>query len=394
MPGMLLGLFESLRSARVPVTVREWLDLLGALDHEVVYADPEAFYLLARTVLVKDERHFDRFDQAFAAFFRGLQRIDLGDVRQIPDDWLRRGLQRLLSEQEKAELRALGGLEALLDEFRRRLQEQRGRHEGGNRWIGTGGSSPFGAGGFNPQGMRVGPVGGGRRAVKVWEQRNYRNYDENAELSPRNLQVALRRLRRFARSGAPEELDLDATIDATAREAGLLDIRLRPERHNAVKVLLFLDVGGSMDDHVHAAEALFNACRNEFRRLEHFYFHNFIYDAVWKDNARRWSERSSTLELIRRYNPDHKLVFVGDAAMAPSEITQPGGSVEGWNEEAGAVWFERLTQRFRKVAWINPNPRPSWNYTISTQVIRELVEQHMYPLTPEGLTDAMRWLAK
>jgi uncharacterized protein len=391
---MLIGLFESLRSAGLPVTLREWLDLLGALDHELAFADLDQFYLLARATLVKDERLYDRFDRAFGAYFHGIDRIDPAQLGAIPDDWLRQSLQRLLSDEEKAAIQALGGLERLMEEFRRRLQEQQERHAGGNRWIGTGGSSPFGAGGYHPEGIRVGPSGGGRSAVKVWDQRQFRNYDASAELSPRNLQIALRRLRRFARSGAPEELDVEATIDATAREAGLLDLRMRPERHNAVKVLLFLDVGGSMDDHVHAAEALFAACRNEFRRLEHFYFHNFIYDWLWQDNARRFSERTPTLELIRRFNPDHKLVFVGDAAMAPYEITHPGGSIEGWNEEPGAVWFERLKARFRRLVWINPTPAAHWRYSHSTELVRELVDDRMYPLTPDGLTDAMRWLAK
>jgi uncharacterized protein len=391
---MLIGLFEALRAARLPVSLREWLDLAGLLERDLAFADIDAFYLLARTALVKDERWFDRYDRAFAAYFRGVARLEPEDLLAVPADWLRQRLQRVLDAEERARIEAAGGLDQLLEQFRQRLQEQRERHAGGNRWIGTGGSSPFGAGGSHPRGMRVGPAGGGRSAVKVWEQRAFRNYDADAGLSPRNLQIALRRLRRFARTGAPEELDIDATIDATAREAGLLDLRLRPERHNAVKVLLFLDVGGSMDEHVHAAEALFSACRSEFRRLEHYYFHNFVYDSVWKDNARRFGERTSTLELIRRFNPDHKLVFVGDAAMAPSEITEPGGSIEGWNDEPGAVWFERLKQRFRKLAWINPSPPASWGYTRSTELVRGLVDEHMYPLSPDGLTAAMRWLAR
>jgi uncharacterized protein len=391
---MLLGLFESLRAARLPIALREWLDLIGAVQADLAFADIDRFYLLARTVLIKDERWYDRFDQAFGAYFNGISRVDPEQFAAVPEDWLRQRLQRLLSDEEKAAIEALGGLEKLMEEFRRRLAEQSERHEGGNRWIGTGGSSPFGAGGYHPEGIRVGPRGGGLRAVKVWDQRQFRNYDDHAELSPRNLQIALRRLRRFARTGAPEELDIDATIDATAREAGLLDLRMRPERHNAVKVLLFLDVGGSMDDHVHAAEALFAACRNEFRRLEHFYFHNFVYDQLWKDNARRYSERTATLDVIARYNPDHKLVFVGDAAMAPYEVSHPGGSIEGWNEEAGAVWFQRLRERFPKTAWINPTPPEQWRYSQSTAMIRELVDERMYPLTPDGLTEAMRWLAK
>lgn len=391
---MLLGLFESLRAARLPIALREWLDLVGALQADLAFADLDRFYLLARTVLIKDERWYDRFDQAFGAYFEGISRIEPDQFAAVPEDWLRQRLQRLLSEEEKARIAELGGLDELLAEFRKRLEEQHGRHEGGSRWIGTGGSSPFGAGGYHPAGIRVGPRGGGRRAVKVWDQRQFRNYDDHAELSPRNLQIALRRLRRFARTGAPDELDIDATIDATAREAGLLDLRMRPERHNAVKVLLFLDVGGSMDDHVHAAEALFAACKSEFRRLEHFYFHNFVYDHVWRDNARRYSERTATLDLIARYNPDHKLVFVGDAAMAPTEVSHAGGSLEGWNEEAGAVWFQRLRERFPRTVWINPSPTEHWRYTQSTALIRQLVDERMYPLSPDGLTEAMRWLAK
>ena len=389
---MLIGLFEALRHEKVPVTLREWLDLMGALDADLAFADLDQFYHLARTVLVKDERHFDRYDRAFGVYFRGIAKSDVDIAAQIPEDWLRQTLQRLLSEEEKAQLSALS-LEALMEEFRKRLEEQKERHFGGNRWIGTGGTSPFGAGGFNPAGMRVGAKGGGRSAAKVWEQRAYRNLDGDAELSPRNLKLALRRLRRFAREGAAEELDLDATIDATAREA-MLDVRFRPERHNAVKVLLFLDIGGSMDDHVYACEALFGAAKSEFKRLEHFYFHNFLYDHVWKDNRRRDTQRIATAELIRRYNPDHKVVFVGDAAMGPYEITHAGGSVEYWNEEAGQDWFRRLKDRFRKVCWINPNPPERWKYVMSTELVRELVDDRMYALTPEGLNQAMRWLAK
>jgi uncharacterized protein with von Willebrand factor type A (vWA) domain len=389
---VLLGLFESLRTEKVPVTLREWLDLMGAMDADLAFADLDAFYHLARTVLVKDERHFDRYDRAFGHFVRGIARTETDIAAQIPEDWLRQTLQKLLTDEEKAALNTLS-LEQLMEEFRKRLEEQNGRHFGGSRWIGTGGSSPFGASGFNPAGMRVGNKGGARSAAKVWDQRAYRNLDGDAELSPRNLKLALRRLRRFAREGAAEELDLDATIDATAREA-MLDVRFRPERHNAVKVLLLLDIGGSMDDHVYACESLFGAAKSEFKRLEHFYFHNFLYDHVWKDNRRRNSERTPTLDLLRRYNPDHKVVFVGDAAMGPYEITQAGGSVEYWNEEPGAVWFQRLRDRFRKVAWINPNPPERWRYMQSTELVRELVDDRMYPLTPEGLNQAMRWLGK
>jgi uncharacterized protein with von Willebrand factor type A (vWA) domain len=388
---MLIGLFEALRAEKVPVTLREWLDLMGAMDADLAFADLDAFYHLGRTVLVKDERHFDKYDRAFGHYVRGIANKNVDVLQAIPDDWLRQAMQRLLTEEEKAAMQGLS-LEQLMEEFRKRLEEQEGRHFGGNRWIGTGGTSPFGSGGFNPAGLRVGK-GGGRSAAKVWEQRAYRNLDGDSELSPRNLKIALRRLRRFAREGAAEELDLDATIDATAREAWL-DVKMRPERHNAVKVLLFLDIGGSMDDHVHTCEALFGAAKSEFKRLEHFYFHNFLYDHVWKDNRRRASERTPVFELLRRYNPDHKVVFVGDASMGPYEITQPGGSVEYWNEESGETWFRRLKERFRKVAWINPNPPERWRYVQSTELVRELVDDRMYPLTARGLDEAMRFLAK
>jgi uncharacterized protein with von Willebrand factor type A (vWA) domain len=389
---MLIGLFEALRAEKVPVTLREWLDLMGAMDADLAFADLDAFYHLGRTVLVKDERHFDKYDRAFGHYLRGIASKPRDLAAQIPEDWLRETLKKLLTDEEKAALQALS-LEQLMEEFRKRLEEQDGRHFGGTRWIGTGGSSPFGAGGFNPAGMRVGAKGGGRSAAKVWEQRAYRNLDGDSELSPRNLKLALRRLRRFAREGAAEELDLEATIDATAREA-MLDVKLRPERHNAVKVLLFLDIGGSMDDHVYACEALFGAAKSEFKRLEHFYFHNFLYDHVWKDNRRRSSERTPVPELLRRYNPDYKVVFVGDASMGPYEVTQPGGSVEYWNDEAGETWFRRLRERFRKVVWINPSPPERWKYVQSTELVRELVDDRMYPLTPRGLDEAMRFLAR
>lgn len=366
---------------------------MAALEADFAFADIEAFHALARTVLVKDERHYDRFDRVFGRFVAGIEAVDAAALAEIPEDWLRESLKRHLSDAEKAQVESLGGLEKLMQEFRKRIEEQHERHAGGNRWIGTGGTSPFGAGGYHPGGIRVGPKGGGRMAAKVWEQRQFRNLDGDAELGPRNLKVALRRLRRFAREGAADELDLDRTIAATARE-GMLDIRMRAERHNAVKVLLFLDVGGSMDDHVYACEALFGAAKSEFRRLEYFYFHNFLYDHVWRDNQRRSSERIPTTELLRRYNPDHKVIFVGDAAMGPYEITHAGGSVEYWNEEPGALWFERLRERFHKVAWINPAPIERWDYTNSTAIVRQLVSGHMYALTPHGLAGAMRYLAK
>ena len=392
---MLIGLFEALRTHRVPVSLREWLDLMAALDEDFAFADPQEFFHLARAVLVKDERHYDRFERAFAAYFDGVTKIDPLLLAKIPEDWLRRSFQRLLSEEEKARLQALGGLDKLLEEFRRRLEAQKERHAGGNRWIGTGGASAFGAGGTNPMGMRVGPVGGGRSAVKVWDQRSYRALDGDADLSPRNFKLALRRLRRFAREGAAEEFDLDATIDATAREA-MLDVRFRPERHNTVKVLLLLDVGGSMDDHVAVCEALFGAAKAEFKRLEYFYFHNFVYAGLWRDHQMRMSERIATTDLLRRYNPDYKVVFVGDAAMAPYEITHVAGGISdfGDNEEPGEVWFRRIKAHFRKLVWLNPLPRAQWDYAASNRMIRELVADRMYPLTPDGLTEATRWLGK
>ena len=389
---MLLNLFDALREEKLPVTLREWLDLLAALEADLAFADIEQFHALARAVLVKDERHFDRFDRAFGRFWDGVSRLPDEDFSKIPEDWLRREFERQFSDEDKAKIEQLGGLEELMRRFRERLAEQKERHAGGNRWIGTGGTSPFGSGGFHPGGIRLGPHGGGRMAAKVWEKREYRNLDGDAELSPRNFKTALRRLRRFAREGAQMELDLPATIAATAREGGLLDVKLRPERHNAVKVLLLLDIGGSMDDHVAACEALFGAARSEFKRLQHFYFHNFIYDHVWTDNQRRGSSRLAVIELLRRYNPDYKVVFVGDAAMGPYEITHAGGSVEDWNEEPGAVWFGRIREHFRQIVWINPNPSAQWRYTASTQLVRELVEDRMYPLTPDGLGQAMRAL--
>ena len=392
---MLIGFFERLRAERVPVTVREWLDLVAALSADFAFGDPGAFFHLARTVLVKDERHYDRYERAFAAYFDGVARIDSSQLLQVPEDWLRESFKRLLSAEEMEKITALGGLEKLLSEFRKRLAEQHERHAGGSKWIGTGGTSAFGAGGTNPLGMRVGARGGGRSAVKVWEQRNFRALDGDADLSPRNFKLALRRLRRFAREGAAEELDLGATIDATAREA-MLDIRLRPERHNAVKVLLLLDIGGSMDDHIAVCEALFGAARSEFKRLEHYYFHNFIYGTLWRDQHLRMSERIATSDLLRRYNADYKLIFVGDAAMAPYEITHVGGGIDDLDAtgDPGIVWFRRVTAHFRKVVWLNPTPRTHWGYTQSNAMIRELVDDHMYPLTPDGLTDATRWLGK
>lgn len=391
---MLLGLFQAARSAGVPVSLRELLDLHAALDARLVFADTDALYQLARVTWVKDERHFDRFDRAFGAWLNGVAAAPDPIDALIPEDWLRRDFMRTLSDEEKARIETLGGLDKLLEEFRKRLEEQKSRHAGGNRWIGTGGSSPFGAGGYHPEGIRVGPLGGGRRAVKVWDRREFRDLADDVELGSRNIQLALRRLRRFARQGAAEEFDIGGTIEATARDGGLLNIRMRPERHNAVKVLLLLDVGGSMDDHVRVCEELFSAAKSEFKRLTSFYFHNCVYEHLWSNNRERYNDRTPTAEVLRTYPPDTKLIFVGDAAMAPYEVTAIGGSVEHANPEAGSVWIKRLAARFPKLAWINPTPREHWNHTMSTQIIRELVDDRMYGLTPKELEAAMRALVR
>ena len=390
---MLVRFFEDLRTAGVPVTIREFLTLLEALEQRVASHDAREFYYLARATLVKDERHFDRFDLAFARYFAGMENIVAALVADIPDDWLRAAATRLMSDEEKAKIEALGGWSKLIETLKQRLAEQRARHAGGNKWIGTGGTSPFGTGGFNPEGVRIGGQGPGeRRAVKVWEQRDFRNLDDRVELGTRNLKLALRRLRRFAREGAADELDLGGTIDATARNAGLLDLKLVPERHNAVKVLLLLDIGGSMDDHVRLCEELFSAARGEFKRLEHFYFHNFVYESLWRDNRRRFSERVPTVSLLQKFAADYRLILVGDATMSPYEILQPGGSIEHWNEEAGRVWIERLRAAWPRHVWLNPEPEDRWEYAPSIKLTRELIENRMFPLTLRGIDEAMRTL--
>jgi uncharacterized protein with von Willebrand factor type A (vWA) domain len=395
---MLIDFFYTLRAARLPVSVKEYLTLLEALQAGVVGPrNPEActiddFYYLARTTLVKDERHYDKFDRAFAAYFRGVEQI--ADFSQeIPADWLRQTLQRLLSDEQKANAPRLEWDE-LMEELRKRLEEQKERHEGGNKWIGTGGTSPFGHGGYNPQGIRIGGKGGGKSAVKVWDQRIYRDYDDTQALGTRNIQMALRRLRRFAREGSALELDLPDTIRATAANAGYLDIKMVPERHNHVKVLLLMDVGGTMDEHIPRVEELFSAVRAEFKHLEFYYFHNCVYDYLWKNNRRRYAEKFPTWDVIRKYNKDYKLIFVGDATMSPYEILQPGGSVEYNNEEAGAEWLQRLTHAFPAFAWINPEPQGVWEYRQSIGIIRQLMGGRMFPLTLQGLESAMRLLSK
>jgi uncharacterized protein with von Willebrand factor type A (vWA) domain len=396
---MLIRFFLMLRAAGVPATLTEFLTLLQALSRGLIApieasgSLTEQFYWLSRSLLVKDERHFDRFDRVFAAHFRGAETA-FGALlaAEVPADWLRKSLARHLTEEEKARIERFGGWDALVQALRERLAEQKARHEGGNRWIGTGGTSPFGAHGQHPEGIRIGGSGGQRRAVKVWERREFENLDNAAELGRRNVKLALRRLRRFARLGAADTLDLDGTIDSTARRAGLLDIRMIPERHNAVKVLLFLDIGGSMDDHVRICEELFSAARSEFKHMQHFYFHNFVYESVWKDNRRRRGERTPLPRLMRTYGRDYRLVLVGDATMSPYEILQPGGSIEHWNEEAGAAWMRRLLAAYPRHAWLNPEPQDRWEYTPSVRITRELMEDRMFPLTLEGLDRAMRGL--
>jgi uncharacterized protein with von Willebrand factor type A (vWA) domain len=395
---MLIDFFYTLRAAKLPVSVKEFLMLLDALKANVVGpSNPDAcsmddFYYLARTALVKDEKHFDKFDRAFAAYFKGADSI--ADFTQpIPADWLRQELERLLSEEQKAKAPKLDWDE-LMETLKKRLEEQKERHAGGNKWIGTGGTSPFGHGGHNTQGIRIGGQGGNKSAVKVWDQRAYRDYDDTQELGTRNIQVALRRLRKFAREGNELELDLGHTIRATAANAGYLDIKMVPERHNHVKVLLLMDVGGTMDDHVQRIETLFSAVKSEFKHLEFYYFHNCVYDFMWKHNQRRYAEKFSTWDIIRKYNKDHKLIFVGDATMSPFEILQPGGSVEYSNEEAGAEWLQRLTHAFPHFAWINPEPQGLWEYRQSIGIIQQLMGQRMFPLTLKGLEDTMRLLSK
>jgi uncharacterized protein with von Willebrand factor type A (vWA) domain len=387
---MLVRFFFLLRSAGVPVSITELLTLLEALRAGLADNSAERFYALARTCLVKDERHYDRFDLAFAAHFKGAEDLFSSLERELPEDWLTRLVERDLSAEEKAQVQALGGWQALMETLKQRLDEQRERHQGGSKWIGTAGTSPFGAYGYNPEGVRIGQDGSrNRRAVKVWDKREFANLDDSVELGTRNLKLALRKLRRFARRGAAEEFALSETIDATARSGGWLDIKTVPERRNVVKVLLLLDVGGSMDDHVQICEELFSAARSEFKHLQHYYFHNCTYETLWRDNRRRFDEPVPTMEVLRTYGADWKLIVVGDATMSPYEITTPGGSVEHWNAEPGTVWLRRLLETYPNVAWINPRPRPVWRGTTSIELIREMLAGRMYPLTLSGLDEAI-----
>lgn len=394
---MLVDFFQTMRDYRIPCSIREYLDLINAMKSHLAFASQEEFYQISRLCLVKDERHFDKFDKAFAHYFDGIDTLDsiLTSAKGIPEEWMKSEFERMFSKEEMDEIESQGGFDELMKKFRERLEEQEKRHRGGNKMIGTGGTSPFGADGFNPEGMRV-EQGKSRhkKAIKVWEERNYRNLDDNVELGIRNIKVALRRLRKFVRQGAEEVLDLDDTISSTASNAGYLDIKLVPERHNAVKVLLLFDIGGTMDPFVKICEELFSAARSEFKHMETFYFHNCLYESVWKDNRRRNNERTMTWDLLRKYTKDYKVIFIGDGMMAPYEVTHVGGSVEHWNDEAGAVWLQRVRDTFDKVVWLNPVPDSQWGWSGSLKAVRDIMEDDMYPLTLNGLENAMRHLTR
>jgi uncharacterized protein with von Willebrand factor type A (vWA) domain len=391
---MLINLFQTVRSSGVPCTLRELLDLLGALEKQLVYANVDDFYYLSRAILVKDEKHYDKFDKAFDIYFKGIEKLE--DIFQalIPEDWLRKAFEKELDPEELKKIKSLGGLDKLLEEFKKRLEEQKERHEGGNKWVGTNGTSPFGHGGQNPEGIRVGGEGGQKSAVKVWEQRQFSNLDDSIIIGIRDIKMALRRLRKFARQGNDLELDMDGTIKSTAKNAGYLDIHMVPERLNTVKVIVLFDVGGSMDPYIKLCEELFSAIKTEFKHLEYYYFHNCIYESVWKDNLRRSQERFLVQDMINKYSSDYKVIVVGDATMAPYEITNPGGSIEHWNEEAGHVWIKRLSDHFDNIAWLNPVPDDHWDYTSSVCILRDLFDKRMYPLTLKGLEEGMAELSK
>ena len=391
---MFVNFFHELKTAGLPVSLREYLTLLEAMDADVIDRQVEDFYFLSRSALVKDEKNLDKFDQVFGHVFKGLESLGDGEVAEIPEDWLKALTEKFLTEEEKAQIESLGGWDKIMETLKKRLEEQEKRHEGGNKMIGTAGTSPFGAEGYNPEGVRIGQKEGRHgKAVKVWDKREYKNLDDSVELGTRNIKVALRRLRRWAREGAAEELDLDGTIKATA-DHGYLDIQLIPERRNTIKTLLFFDVGGSMDPHLKVCEELFSAARTEFKNMEYFYFHNCLYEDVWKDNRRRHNEKLSTWDVLHRFPSDYKVIFVGDASMSPYEITYAGGSVEHWNEEPGGVWLERLQQVYENVVWLNPVAERHWEYTPSIELVRQLIGDRMFPLTLEGLDGAMRELSR
>ena len=391
---MFLDFFLLLKSNKIPVTIREYLDFLGLLRSETIQPKAEEFYYLAKTVLVKDEKYLDRFDVLFAHYFKGIELIPDEEFASIPEEWLRKRFENMLSEEDKALIEAMGGLDKLMERFKELMKEQQERHEGGNKWIGTAGTSPFGAYGYNPEGIRIGQDGSRhRRAVKVWDKREFRNFDDAVELNTRNLKMALRKLRVFTREGIADELDLEATIQKTSRNAGMLELEMVPAKQNRVKVLLLLDVGGSMDDHIELCSELFSAAKYEFKNLEHFYFHNCLYESVWKDNKRR-EERIATLELLRKFNRDYHVIIVGDASMSPYEITFQGGSVEHYNDEPGIVWLNRLKDQFPKLVWLNPIPKSYWHYTRSIEMLKEWSDDRMFPLTPAGIEEAMEKLKR
>lgn len=391
---MFTKFFHELKTAGLPVSLREYLTLMEAMEGDLANRRVENFYYLSRSALVKDERNLDKFDRVFAHVFKGIESAAEEVSAEIPEEWLKLLTERYFTEEEKKEIEALGGWDKLMETLKKRLEEQEKRHQGGNKWIGTGGTSPYGSGGYNPEGIRIGNEGKRQgRAVKVWEKREYKNLDDSVELGTRNIKVALRKLRRFAREGSPDEFDLNNTIDATAR-AGYLDIKMRPERRNTIKVLLFFDVGGSMDPFVKVCEELFSAARTEFKHMEYFYFHNCLYDFVWKNNRRRWQEKIPTWDILHKYPHDYKVIFIGDASMSPYEITVAGGSVEYFNEEPGALWMKRVTDIYERAVWLNPVRKDSWDYVPSTQLMRELMGDRMYPLSLSGIEDAMKELKR
>jgi len=392
---LFISFFHQLKKTGVPVSIREYLDFVSGLSKGVTQLDTNCFYYFARSSLVKDERHFDRFDKVFSEFFEGALNAGEKILAEIPDHWIMNALQKNLSEAEKQQIESLGGWDKLLKTLKERLKEQKKRHQGGNKWIGTGGTSPFGSGGYNPEGIRMGSEGKRQgKAVKVWEQRLWSNFDDTKTLGIRDIRVAVRRLRKFAREGTPEEFDIDSTINATAKNAGYLDVKMRPERKNRIKLLLFLDVGGSMDPHIEACEELFSATRSEFKNLEHFYFHNCVYEVLWKNNPRSSEEVISTYDVLRKFRSDYRIIFVGDASMSPYEITYPGGSIEHWNEEAGAIWLDRLSSHFNSIAWLNPEPEKFWNSSESNRIIKKILDGRMFELNLNGIEKAMKSLAR
>ncbi|NQY50654.1 MAG: VWA domain-containing protein [Colwellia sp.] len=387
---MFIDFFLALKKHKVPCSLRELLDLIAVLKQGVIFADVDEFYNLAKIVMVKDEIHYDKYDRAFAEYFKGIEQIDIFD-KLLPEDWLRKEFEKQLSIEEKEKLKALGGLDELMKTLKERLEEQKKRHAGGSKWVGTGGTSPFGAYGYNPEGIRVGQdKNRNNSAVKVWDKREFKNFDQDRELGSRNIKLALKKLRKFARTGASEKLDINTTISATAKNGGMLDVHMEPERHNAVKVLMFFDIGGSMDEYIQTCEELFSAAHSEFKYLEFFYFHNCVYEKVWRDNQRRRTETIDIEEIIRTFGSDYKVIFVGDATMGPYEITYPGGSVEHWNEKPGADYMNRLTSHFTKVAWLNPQPEAQWSYYHSIGLINELIDSKMFPLTVDGIGRAIK----